>query len=405
MSATRTLPVRLATLGGAVALATAALIGPLAVIGAGPAAAAGTITQTAPFKGWVWYGTPFSDQLQVSGNIGPVTFVTDSTTTRVTVSSTGVVSAPSNARPGSYDLFGTDTDSLGDTGTWTYNLTVTHSSPIIQTAPTSGTVTTSGSSAFTDHLRTIGNIGPVTFTKTGEGTGLKVSSHGKITTTGNLAAGSYTAVGTMSDAYFDAGSFTYTLTVKPVTITQAAPTSGVVSVPGSAAFADHLRTTGNTGSVTFIGEGTGLKVSPHGKITTTGTLAGGTYTAVGTTSDAFGDTGYFTYTLIIAGPPIFQGQPTSGSVTTSGSAAFTDHLRTIDNIGPVTFTKTGGTAGLKVSSHGKITTTGTLAGGTYTAVGTMSDAFGDTGTFTYVLTVTAITITQTAPTVANIEAV
>jgi hypothetical protein len=81
-------------------------------------------------------------------------------------------------------------------------------------------------------------------------------------------------------------------------------------------------------------------------------------------------------------------------VTVAGSPAFTVQLRTTGNIGAVTFTKTGGSAGLNVSSHGEITTTGTLAMGTYTATGTMSDAFGDTGTWAYTLTVKAVTITS-----------
>ena len=36
---------------------------------------------------------------------------------------------------------------------------------ITQTAPTSGSVTTTGSAAFTDQLNTTGNNGPVTFTR------------------------------------------------------------------------------------------------------------------------------------------------------------------------------------------------------------------------------------------------
>ena len=126
MKATRTLSVRWATIGGAVALATVGHVGLVALIGAAPAAAAGTITQSAPFKGSVAYGNPLSDQLHTSGNIGPVTFATDSATTWGTVSSTGAVSAPETARPGTYILFGTDGDSSGGTGVWQYQLTVTH---------------------------------------------------------------------------------------------------------------------------------------------------------------------------------------------------------------------------------------------------------------------------------------
>ena len=259
-------------------------------------------------------------------------------------------------------------------------------------------MTTTASSAFTDQLKTTGNIGAVTFT--GGGTGIHVSASGKITPTGTLAAGTYTATGTTADAFGDTGVFTYTLTVSAVTIIQAAPTAGSVTTSGSSAFTDQLKTTGNSGAVTYAktGGGTGLTVSASGKITTTGTLAKGTHTATGTTADAFGDTGVFTYTLTVSAVTIAQAAPTAGSVTTSESSAFTDQLNTTGNSGAVTFTKTGGGTGVHVSASGAITTTGTLAAGTYTATGTMADAFGDTGPFTYTLTVSAVTITQATPT-------
>jgi len=391
MKATRTPSVRWATLGAAVALATAGHVGLVAVIGAGPAAAAGMITQSTPIKGSVMYGNPFSGQLQTSGNIGPVTFAIDSATTWGTVSSTGVVSAPDTALPGTYILFGTDADSFGDTGVWQYQLTVSHTiGPLTLTGPTSGSVPTTTSSAFTDQLIVTGNIGAIAFT--GGGTGLTVSSSGQITTTGTLPDGTYTATGTMADGYFDKGSFTYTLTVGA--ITQTGPTSGSVTTSGSPTFADQLNTTGSIGAVTFTGGGTGLTVSSTGQITTTGTLVAGTYTAAGTTADAFGDAGTFAYTLIVGSITLIA--PTSGSVTTSGSAAFTDQLNTTGNDGQVTFT--GGGTGLAVSSSGQITTTGTLAAGAYSVSGTVADAFGDAGTFAYTLTVDSVTITQTAPT-------
>jgi len=388
MNGIRTLSVRLAMLGGALTLATAGIVSLVAIVGAGPAVAAGTITQTAPVQGSASHGNAFSDQLQTSGNIGPVTFTTDSATTWGTVSSTGAVSFPGTTSSGTYLLFGTDADSSGDTGQWHYTLTCCRP-PITQTVPTSGTVTTSGSATFTDHLRTTGNTGPVTFTKTGGTAGLKISSDGKITTTGTLAAGSYTATGTVADAVGDTGTFSYTLTVKAVTITPTAPTTDSVTTTGSAAFTDHLNTTGNIGKRSFVktGGGTGLKVSFGGKITTTGTLAKGTYKATGTVVDHFGDTGIWVYTLTVKAVTITQTAPTSGSVTMIGSPSFTDQLNTTGNIGAVIFTKTGGRAGLKVSSGGQITTTGILAMGTYTATGTLSDAFGDTGVWVYTLTV------------------
>jgi len=42
---------------------------------------------------------------------------------------------------------------------------------------------------------------------------------------------------------------------------------------------------------------------------------------------------------------------------------------------------------VSVSSAGAVTTSGTLATGTYTVSGTDSDGSGDAGTWTYILTV------------------
>jgi major membrane immunogen (membrane-anchored lipoprotein) len=213
-----------------------------------------------------------------------------------------------------YTVSGTDTDAFGNSGRWTYALTVTSAGgAITQIAPNTGSVTTTGSAAFTDHLNTTGNDGRVTFT--GGGTGLTVSSGGRITTTGTLAKGTYKATGTVADAFGDTGTFTYTLTVKKVTITQIAPTTGTVTTTGSAAFTDHLNTTGNISKRSFVktGGGTGLTVSLGGRITTTGTLAKGTYKATGTVADAFGDTGIFTYTLTVTAAPISQTAPTGAN--------------------------------------------------------------------------------------------
>ena len=290
---------------------------------------------------------------------------------------------------GTYTATGTVADAFGDAGTFIYTLTV-KKVIITQTAPITGTVTTTGSAAFTDHLNTTGSVGKRSFVKTGGGTGLTVSFGGKIATTGSLAAGSYTATGTVADAFGDTGTFSYALTVKAVIIIQTAPTTGTVTTTGSAAFTDHLNTTGSVGKRSFVktGGGTGLTVSFGGKIATIGTLAAGSYTATGTVTDAFGDAGPFTYTLTVKAVTIIQTAPTTGTVTTSGSAAFTDHLNTTGSVGKRSFVKTGGGTGLKVSFGGQISTTGTLAAGTYKETGTVSDAFGDAGSFTYTLTVT-----------------
>ena len=95
---------------------------------------------------------------------------------------------------------------------------------------------------------------------------------------------------------------------------------------------------------------------------------------------------YFTSIPITQVIPITQFAPFGSSVTTTGSAAFTDTLKTSST--GVTFSHVS-TADLSVSSTGKVTTTGSLGVGTYSISGTDSNALGDMGSWSYTLTVTA----------------
>jgi outer membrane protein assembly factor BamB len=97
-----------------------------------------------------------------------------------------------------------------------------------------------------------------------------------------------------------------------------------------------------------------------------------------------------TFTDTLSAVAIVQGSPTSGTVTTVASNTFTDTLSAASGfVGQVTWTQSTGSPQLLVSSSGGVTTSGFLAAGTYTATGTTADGYGDTGTFTYTLTVTA----------------
>ena len=87
-------------------------------------------------------------------------------------------------------------------------------------------------------------------------------------------------------------------------------------------------------------------------------------------------------------PPPSQSTPTSGTVSTTGSAGFTDQLTAIGGYGANTYATTVPSSGLTVSSSGAVSTTGTLAVGTYTASGTITDSVLDVGAWTYTLTVT-----------------
>ncbi|MGH9093474.1 MAG: hypothetical protein ACRDZR_19135, partial [Acidimicrobiales bacterium] len=186
-------------------------------------------------------------------------------------------------------------------------------------------------------------------------------------------------------------------------IVQTGPTSGTVATVGSSSFTAQLATGGGDGPVSFA-EGTSgsaaeVRVSASGAVTTSGPLAAGTYAVSGTTGDAHGDSGTWSYTLTVAPAAIVQGTPVAGHVSTATSAGFTAQLVASGGQGAATFTTRAGTAAdLQVSASGAVTTAGTLAAGTYETSGSAGDAFGDSGTWHYSLDVGPVPVTQDAPT-------
>ena len=286
---------------------------------------------------------------------------------------------------------------------------------ILQTSPETGTTTQSGSTGFSDQLEPTTDPTsslPVEFSATGgaDDADFSVTLTGGLSVVGGpLAAGSYTVTGMDTDGALDAGTWTYTLTVNPL---EVAPNAGTTTVALSSGFTDQIEPTNNGGStVTYLTGVTNpdLKVSNHGAVSTAnGPLAAGPYTVSGTDSDTLGNTGIWSYTLTVSGGTITQTAPESNSTTTNGSGAFTDQLEPTTNGGSaVTFATTVTNPNLSVSPGGAVTTTtGQLAAGPYTVSGTDSDTLGDTGTWTYTLTVsfnpppspTGVTLEQGSPT-------
>ena len=124
-------------------------------------------------------------------------------------------------------------------------------------------------------------------------------------------------------------------------------------------------------------------------------MAAGPYTVSGTDSDVDLDSGTWTYTLTVSNA-ITQTSPTTGATTSKASSTFAPGpITVVNNTGAVTFVTTVSSTGLTVSSTGVITTTGTLATGLYTISGTDGDTSGDTGTWTYTLTVSNPSVTVT----------
>jgi hypothetical protein len=254
--------------------------------------------------------------------------------------------------------------------------------------PTSASISAGASSTFTEQLGVTGNVGTVTYAQTSGSPDLTVSSAGLVATNGALAKGSYVATGTTSDTNGHSGTFSFTLIVG--TITQSVIQPATTSVAASSFFTSQLAVTGNTGAVTYtpVSGAPQLTISSTGLVSTGGPLTKGTYSETGTTSDASGDSGTFTFILDVG--TINQSGLTTASVKTTGLATFTYQVTTTGNSGSVTFTQTTGNPNVTVSSSGLITPLATLAAGAYVVRGTMGDVSGDSGTFFYDLKVAAV---------------
>ena len=351
----------------------------------------GELTQVAPTANATSVGSSatFTDQLSVTAVGGTVTYAQTTGSPSLVVSSTGLVSTSGQLARGTYVARGTTSDPSGDGGTFFYRLTV---GTLTSNAPVRASVTTFAATSFTHQLSVSGATGTVTFTQTTGSPSLVVSPTGLLSTSGSLPVGSYVARGTTSDPSGDGGTFFFNLRVTPVgTLTQASPTGATVTSAVATTFTDQLNVTGATGAVTYAQTSAtpGLAVSSAGLVTPTGALAVGTYSVAGTTIDTEGDVGTFNFTLTVAAPAtLAQTAPMTASVNTLASNVYTDQLAVSGSNGQVIFTQSSGAPAIVVSPSGAISTSRPLKPGTYTATGTTADIAGDTGAFTYTLTVT-----------------
>jgi hypothetical protein len=182
----------------------------------------------------------------------------------------------------------------------------------------------------------------------------------------------------------------------------SSPATTSVSVATTPTFTSQLTVFGDTATVSYVqtAGAPSLLVSPTGLVSTSGTLPPGTYTAAGTTSDTMGNNGVFAFSLVVG--VITQNTPTSASVSAATSSSFTSQLVVAGSNGSLTFTKTAGSPSVVVSPTGLVSTIGPLSAGNYTISGTMLDASGDNGAFTFKLSVGLLN--QSPPQFANITA-
>jgi len=172
-------------------------------------------------------------------------------------------------------------------------------------------------------------------------------------------------------------------------ISQVSPTSGSIDVARSAEFTVTLAVDPSFVGATFANATLGFSITPSGVLSTPGplTVAGSPYLVTGTDGDGSGDTGTWSYSLTVTPDLITQGPPTSA--VTNNSATFTSMLSAASGfVGPVTFITT--VPGFTISNRNVLQGTGALGanGSPYSITGTDSDAYGDTGTWTFSLTVT-----------------
>jgi hypothetical protein len=254
----------------------------------------------------------FTTQLTTTNNTGAVTYTQSAGTPDLVVSSSGIVTTSGALAPGVYTATGTTADAAGDTGIFSFTLDV---GVLIQSSPVTATVKVSGSAAYTEQIALSGTTGAVTFVQTTGTPDLLVSPSGAVTTSGALAAGTYSATGTETDTAGDAGTFTLTLTVGK--LVQRAPTAATVTTADSATFHQQLSVGANLGAITYVqtSGAPSVVVSSTGLLTTSGALAVGTHRIAGTVSDTTGDQGTFAFTLSVHSvPPPPPAAPTATRV-------------------------------------------------------------------------------------------
>ncbi|MDA8297743.1 MAG: hypothetical protein M0004_14375 [Actinomycetota bacterium] len=328
--------------------------------------------------------SPFSMQLSVSnGSPSPVsaTFtVTGGDTADLSVSSTGLITASVAMTaatygnglvqyvPGTYTVHGTDGDSSGDFGFWTFTLIVSPYEEVQSSSTTSAVVSPAASASFTEQLLMIPAppLGEAfTFTAQGPtGTPLTVSSTGEIGTTSALSPGTYEISGeAVNPQQNSGGPWAFTLTVVNP-IAQQAPTTGTVDVAGSSAFRAQL-TTNSPGTVTYFqSSGQHVSVSQSGAVSTQGTLPAGTYAVSGTDSDSNFNTGTWTFTLTVTPDALTQYGTTSATV--ADGLGYAGQLDMSGATGSLTYAPTAGdTSALTVSPSGAIGASSGVSSGTY----------------------------------------
>ena len=272
-------------------------------------------------------GTAYSGQLSTSGGSGTVSYTESTGAPQITVNSNGAISAPATLAPGTYSASGADSDGVGDTGTWTFTLTVNaplppHCNPPVITSASVATATVGAPFSFavttcTTAVPTIKGSGLP------KGLTLVDQRNGTATIQGTPAvndSASYSGTITATVKGETAASQSFTITVNQLAVfkskTKALVTAGqAITTPF-----EVLTKLGNpepTLTATGLPQGVILLDNGNGSGDFVGTpwaTTGGLYTVTISASNVVG-TVHQTFALYDYQVPTFSGVPFSEAVT------------------------------------------------------------------------------------------
>ena len=181
-----------------------------------------TLTQVSPTSASVADGAGYSGQLTVTNGVGTVSYTETSSTDSgdVVVNSTGAISASASLAPGTYTVGGGDSDTNGDTGTWSFALTV--NSAVVTPPPSGGSPPSSSSppsppSGATSSQNCSSSSSSGTCSVTNDGTTVTANEEGAVTVSqyGSDPVGSpsFSAPGEYFDVQVASGSSFSALTI------------------------------------------------------------------------------------------------------------------------------------------------------------------------------------------------
>ena len=153
-----------------------------------------TLAQGSPTSASVADAAGYSGQLTVTNASGTVTYTENSSADSADVWSTPP--GPSRGQlltPATYTVSGADSDTNGDTGTWSFALTVNPAVvPLAQGSPTSASV--ADAAGYSGQLTVTNASGTVTYTEnsSADSADVVVDSTGAITAASSLTPGTYT---------------------------------------------------------------------------------------------------------------------------------------------------------------------------------------------------------------------